>query len=63
MVVWLKKLLTIYQFSHLKLLSNRKNLLSHFKCTHPDVRKAAVPPPLFSEREGQSIVDARGESV
>jgi hypothetical protein len=27
-------------------LSNRNNSLSYFKCTHPNVRKAAVPPSL-----------------
>ncbi len=43
-------------------LSIRKDLLSYFKCTHPDVRKAAVPP-LYQSREGDAPSGAGGESV
>jgi hypothetical protein len=43
-------------------LSNTKNLLSYFKCTHPDDRKAAVPP-LYQSREGEAPSGAGGESV
>jgi len=44
-------------------LSNRNNSLSYFKCTHPNVRKAAVPPLFRKERGKPELVEGGGESV
>jgi hypothetical protein len=42
---------------------NRNNLGLHFKSTHPDVRKAAVPPSLLEKRGGKHRKMLGGESV